>query len=219
MRGGPADDGHMADLPASVADRAADVGERITVRRVVAPLIVAPVQRQLEDPERRVMEDDAVGVGEVAVVERLAAGSDDEAADSAGAVKGAIGVLRLQALVEVLVPGEHEVRAGVVERLPEGDRLLGPAPFLARERAEQRVVPEGQGARPAVAGEIRGEPLLLRRPEAAASRYVVAVGVQRDDVPRADLEAVVAAPHAIAGATLQHAGAVEVVEVPGGAWG
>src|SRR5204863_8660101 len=103
-------------------------------------------------------------------------------------------------------------------RLPEGDRLLGPAPFLARERAEQRVVPEGQCARPRVAGEIRGEPLLLRRPEAAAPRYVVAIGVQRDNVPRADLEAVVAAPHPVARPALHYAGAGEVVEVPGGAW-
>src|SRR5205823_4866933 len=63
-----------------------------------------------------------------------------------------------------------------------------------------------------VAGEILLEPLLLGRACAAAARYHRAVRVQRDDVPGADVEAVVAGAGVPRDAA-DHPEAVEVIEV------
>ena len=49
-----------------------------------------------------------------------AAGADDELAHAAGGVGAAVGRLRREPLVDVVVAVQHDVRAGVVEGGPEG---------------------------------------------------------------------------------------------------
>src|SRR3954452_13742688 len=107
--------------------------------------------------------------------------------------------------------GEDEVGAGGVQRLPQRPRLTRPATLLGGQRAEQRVMPEGQRAVAAVPREVARQPPLLGRALVAAAGHGGARRVQGDDVPRAELEAVVATPGAVAGAAAPHAGAVEVV--------
>src|SRR5207248_9148221 len=75
-----------------------------------------------------------------------------------------------------------------------------------------RVVPEGERALVRVRDEVVAEPRLLRRAGAAAA-HLRAVGVEGDQMPCADVEAVVAL-RAIAAPARLIADAVEVVEVP-----
>src|SRR5205807_6786167 len=98
--------------------------------------------------------------------------------------EGAVGRLGGKAFVVVVVADDHQLGARGVEVAPGGarHRVHGDG-----ARAEQRVVPVGQGARPRVRGQIRLEPLLLRR-----SRPHRDVRVQGDDVPGAEVVAVVA---------------------------
>src|SRR2546421_4700882 len=76
------------------------------------------------------------------------------------------------------------------------------------------MVPHGQGAERAMRGEIRAEPLFLRRTD----RDVVAA-IEHDDVPRAQFIAVVAStPRPRHGAEIReirHAGVGLVLVVPG----
>src|SRR5581483_6853372 len=97
------------------------------------------------------------------------------------------GVLRREALVQVVVAGQHDVRAGLVERLP--DRLhLSAIAVLAR--AEARMVPVGEGTGGGMGGEVIAQPALLRRARLTAA-HLGAIAVDHDDVPRAESVAVV----------------------------
>src|SRR5438034_4711620 len=58
-------------------------------------------------------------------------------------------------------------------------------------RTEAGVMPEGEGARGGVRGQIRSQPRLLGAVPRAGTEHVGAVRVQRDDVPGTDVEAVV----------------------------
>ena len=116
-----------------------------------------------------------------------AARADNELAD-AERISGAVGVLRPESLVVVLVSAEDDIRAVVGQRLP--DRLHEGLVAVRRAGAEPRMVPVRQRAGGGVGGKIRAQPGLLRRSGAAAADGR-AVAVERDDVPRADLVAVV----------------------------
>lgn len=72
------------------------------------------------------------------------------------------------------------------------------------------MVPDGQGARRWMLGQVGLEPLFLRGASLAASD-LAAVAVDRDDVPSAEIEAVVAARRVGGGTEV-----VEVVRSPGG---
>jgi len=83
-----------------------------------------------------------------------------------------------EALVAVVVPGDYDLGAGVVQCLPQ--RLSAEIAAVGHSRAEQRLVPHRERALRRVRGEIGAEPLLLGRP--GGHRLVV---VEHDDVPRA----------------------------------
>ena len=120
-----------------------------------------------------------------------------------------VAVCGAEPLVVVVVAGEHQVGAEVVERLP--DRLHRRVAAVAAG-AEPGVVPVGQRAGSGIGREVGAEPQLLGRPGAAAADGR-AVAVDRDQVPGADVEAVVPLG-AIARRPALNADAVEVVEVP-----
>ena len=68
--------------------------------------------------------------------------------------------LGCEALVVVVVAGQHDVRARVVQGLPERcSRVAAVVPG-----AEARVVPVGERAGRWVGGEVRAQPALLAEP-------------------------------------------------------
>ena len=87
----------------------------------------------------------------------------------------------------MVVPGDHELRAGRVQGIPQRPRLLLAA--VAAARAEPRMVPVGERAALAGPGEVRPQPLLLSRPGLHAD-----IAVERDDVPAAHIVTVVPRP-------------------------
>src|SRR5207302_10680274 len=98
-------------------------------------------------------------------------------------------VLGGEALVDVVVADEDDVGSRVLERLPQRlHHRLAPDPA----GAEARVVPVGERASRPMGGEVAPEPLVLRRGGGAAAGNELAVRVEDDDVPSADLVAVVA---------------------------
>src|SRR5205814_10434184 len=107
--------------------------------------------------------------------------ADDELANAL-LVRRAVWPLRREPLVEMVVAHEYDVGAGVVERIPErahvGERLV--------TRAEQRVMPVGEGAIGRMRGEVGSEPLLLRGARVAAADRP-AGAVEHDDVPGAEV--------------------------------
>src|SRR6185295_2563177 len=76
-------------------------------------------------------------------------------------------------------------------------------------RREAGMMPVGEGASAGMSGEVRRQPLELRRAGSAAAN-IGAVRVEDDDVPGAELVAVIA-PGPLAG------GGTEIIEVTGGA--
>src|SRR5262249_40906748 len=115
---------------------------------------------------------------------------DHELADSAGTVDLPARRAGGEALVVVVVSGEDDVRPRGVEVLPEGcgDRIVP-----VETGREPRVVPVGERAPGPMRREAATKPPLLGRARPAASDRG-AVGVQRDEMPRADVEGVVPLP-------------------------
>ena len=121
----------------------------------------------------------------------LAARADDELPDPARRDRARRWRLRREALVVVVVPDEDDVGAAVVQRLPEGAKASVGAVRRptrtaggARRRACSRA---GCAARSARSHCSCGDP-------SPQPTDVVAVRVERDDVPGAEVEAVVALP-------------------------
>src|SRR2546425_11848854 len=192
-----------------VAAAGAAVGERLPRLGNELPVVAARVERQLEDAERVPVAHLTVrlrGTRDRVVV--LAAGADDELANAAGRVRCAGRRLGREALIVVVVPVEDDVCARVVEVLP--DRLHRDR-VAVLPGAEARVMPVGERARRSMSRQVSAQPRLLPRARLAAA-YSRAVAVDDDDVPGAELVAVVPAVR-------RTGGCAEVREVAGGAGG
>src|SRR5207253_11118242 len=111
------------------------------------------------------------------------AGARNDFADAEGGIDRAGGRLWREALVVVVMPIEDELCSGLVQRLPQRP---GRSVDRYGARAEQGMVPVGEGALRRVGGEIGAQPLLLGGP---CDRGGIAV--QRNDVPRAEVVAVI----------------------------
>src|SRR6187200_349860 len=151
------------------------------------PVVARRMERQLEHTEVLVVAHLAVGLDLREVVEAPAADADDELADAALGVRALLRVLLGEAFVGVVVAGEDEIGAALVERL-EDRRHRRVVAVLAR--GESRVMPHRDRARDLVRGEVLSHPLLLRRSRAATSAHPGAVAVDDDDVPLAEVVAV-----------------------------
>src|SRR5205807_10438270 len=101
--------------------------------------------------------------------------------------------LRCEALVVVLVSADHHLHAAVIQHLPGGLHAGGAA--MRRPGAEARVVDVGDRA-----GCPRGREIALQPRELSGSGGDVHPAVQGDDVPRAEVVAVVALPGLACGA-------------------
>jgi hypothetical protein len=131
------------------------------------------------------------------VAEIAASGADDEEAHPARVVALSLRIHSHKALVAVLVPSEQDVRALLIEHTPEWPHPLGVFRVAVPPRAEGWPVPVRQRAEVGMLLEIAPEPLSLR----VASLATIdspAVAVQDDDVPGAEVVAVVVA---VVGAT------------------
>src|SRR3989454_577962 len=176
-----------ASPPPSVAGPGPRVGERSPhLLRNRDELPAVGVWRQCQ------LEDTVVRAARLAVRNRgpepvgaAAACPDHELADPPRRVGSAIRGLECEALVVVLVSRQDHVRPGLVQRLPQRLRLRLAA--VGRARAETGVMPIGERADLRVRGEVGTEPALL-----GGARAHVQIRVQRDDVPGAEIVAVVA---------------------------
>ena len=185
----------------SVAGRAPGVAERLTGIRDELPLVARVPQGELQHAVGAVVAHLAVRGDRDEVHQACAPGADDEFPDPVGRVDSAARRLRREPLVVVIVPHHHHFRPGLVQCLPQRSRADRPTP--AYPRGEERLVPDGERALLRAGGEIGAEPLLLVRTR--GHRLVV---VQRDDVPGAQIVAVVTG-------FLVSGGSPEVAEVTG----
>src|SRR4051812_7660247 len=126
----------------SVAGRGSGVAE-VAARRDEVPVVACFVEAESDDPEAPCGAKLAV---RTAVEERPllgAAGPHDELPDPAVAVLMPGRILRREPLVVVIVAVHDQVRAGRIERLPEGLDRLG---IAVDAGAEPRVVPDRERA-------------------------------------------------------------------------
>src|SRR5690606_3453026 len=165
----------------SPARRLALVAHR-AVGRDEGPAVGVLVQLELQHAGGAVDPALAVGLDAVERAQVRAAGADHELADAVG-VGVAVGVLRREALVVVVVAGEREVDARLVSHPPE---LAQVAVAAVRPGAEAGMVPVRDGAGRGVRGEVGREPR-----ELLGAGLDVDLAVQRDDVPGAEVVAVV----------------------------
>ena len=124
-------------------------------------------------------------------------------------VHRAVAVQRREALVVVAVTRQQDLRLGVLEGLPERLHEVVAAVVAG---AVARVVPVGERAVGRVRRQVRPQPALLLG--AGRAGHARAVRVECDQVPCAQVEAVVALAARARGA-VGDAGAVEVVEIAG----
>jgi hypothetical protein len=165
----------------------AGIGEALSGFGDEFPIVGGRVQRELEDAE-------SVGVAGFAGAQRnderamiSSAGADDEFADAVRGVGLAVGVLRSEALVVVIVAGEDERGVRGVQIVPERFRVG--IPSIRAARAEERLVPVGQRASGGMRLQILLQPFFLWRADAAAAGGL-ALAVEHHDVPRAQVVAV-----------------------------
>src|SRR5256886_10114636 len=150
--------------------------------------IAAVVERQLQHAEAGVVADLAVGDRRPERIPLFAAaGPGDELANAPHRIGDTGGFLRSEALVVVLVSAAHLLHAAVIHHLPGGLHAGGAA--MRRPGAEARVVDVGDRA-----GRPRGREIALQPRELSGSGGDVHPTVQGDDVPRAEVVAVVALP-------------------------
>ena len=174
------------------------------------PVVRGLVQPQLEHAVGDVVAHLAVRGCRAEGAELRTAGADNDLAHAVRCIGLAACVLGCEALVVVVVADEQQLDAVVVEGLPE--RLERRDSRSARTRAPARTVPHCHNVLRRAPGEIRPQPLLLRRC-AAAGQIEVALAVEDDDMPVvADVVAVIALV-AVARRPGEVADAVEVVEV------
>src|SRR5258708_9475921 len=173
----------------SVARAAAGIGETLPCFGNELPVISVGLERELQDAEGSRIAQFAVGLWRAERAVILAAGANDKFADAARRIGRAIGRLRGEAFVIVIMAGDHDIGVGFVESLEE--RLNGEVVAVGAAGTEERLMPISKCTGGGVRGEIGAQPFLLRRTGFAAAD-VLALAVQHDDVPRSEVVAVVA---------------------------
>src|SRR5213593_312548 len=98
--------------------------------------------------------------------------------------------LRRKAFVVVLMSADHHVRSLCVEIVPKGLRP-GRVPVRC-PRGKERVVPDGEGTGRRVCREVGAKPLFLTRAVITRDLLAVVVGIKNDDMPGAQIVAVIA---------------------------
>src|SRR5207244_12739678 len=195
---------HICHSIASMTRAAARVGGGLARDGDELPGVRPVRQAELEhavyaaDPSFAVRDDQRVGT-----VETAATGPHDDLPDAVR-IRGASRVLGREPLVVLHVRVDDQLGPGGVEIVPE--RLHGPRWGEGRRgrRVEARVVEQRQLALLGARREVRLEPRLLRRADGRG--HVGVVAVQYDDMPGAEVVAVVA----LAGRASRGAEVIEV---------
>src|SRR5581483_10235054 len=191
-----------------VAGPGAGIGERLAGHGDEVPVVAPGTERE---PQHAVGGRPDLAVG-LRSAEGVGAGTprpDGDLPDTEGRVGGAVGALRREALVDVLVAVEDEFGAVVVEGVPQRTDLEVVA--VAGPGVEPGMVPDGHGAPGRAGSEIGPQPALLGAARLAATDRR-AVAVEDDHVPGAEVVAVPPLPRRPGHRT-------EVAEVPGGVGG
>src|SRR5579859_5717326 len=162
----------------------------------VLPVVGIPAQRQLHHSIGCVVAHLAVGLdGAIRRLVVIAASSDDEFPDALR-IRLLLGILGGESFVDVIVAVKHQLNAKGVEVVPEGlqRRMVEVSPG-----GKTGLMPEGERAEITICCQITQEPLLLRASgTTAANTGLVAFAVESDDMPVAEIEAVIA-PGRVAG--------------------
>src|ERR1700732_887869 len=125
----------------------------------------------------------------------LAACAHDEFTNAMGRVSPTVRILRREPFIIMIVAVKNQRGVSGVEVLPEGLNLRIISMFCAGTEKGLMPVCETTGGRMCL--QICAQPVLFRRTGLAATDFC-ALTVQHDDVPRADLVAVIA-PARVAG--------------------
>src|SRR3990170_261902 len=149
----------LNSLQPLVTVSAAGVGERLACLGHKLSVVARAAQRQLEDAERIGVADVAVGLDGAEPAEARPAGADDEFADAGHRVRVAVPILGSKPLIVVVVAAQDNLRADIIESLP--DRLHGRGVAVVAG-AKPRMMPVGRGAGRRVSAEVGAQPLLLR---------------------------------------------------------
>ena len=165
-----------------MAGRRARIRELGTRDRDELPGIAPRRERELQDAVH-LRPHQAVGCDRVERPRAEAARADDELPDPLRGVEGGRGRLRREPFVVARVRVEHHVRVRRVQVVPQREDRGADG---GRTRIERRQVPVGECALRRVGAQVRLEPQLLRRARRRGDR-----AVQRDDVPRAQVVAVI----------------------------
>src|SRR5262245_7676232 len=118
------------------------------------------------------------------------AGAGNNLSNAVVLVERSGGCLRGEALVIVFVSVNDKVSAGRVECVPKRLDILSAAVNMAR--TEERVVPDRNGTHVTVRRQVRSKPRHLRRAGIAKDEMTMIASVEDDDVPGADIVAVIA---------------------------
>src|SRR5215211_967361 len=170
-----------------MAAGAARVLEGTTLGRQNAPAVAGRTQLEFEEAEAVAVASLAAGKRRAERVVALAAGADDELPHPPGRIQPTQGVERGEALVVMFVSHQHDLGAGLIQRRPQTPD--GRVAAMGGAGTEARVVPERQRAAGRVGGQIGPQPALLLR-TGLATADLVAVGVERDQMPASEVEAV-----------------------------
>ena len=117
----------------------------------------------------------------------LATGAHNKLPNTAHRISIAIGILRSEPFVIVVVAVNDHIGIGIVQRLKE--RLDFQVIAMLSARAEQRLVKVRKGASLRMTGQIGAQPFLFTR-RCVASADFDALAVQRDNVPGTKVVAV-----------------------------
>lgn len=173
---------------ALVAGAAAGIGEGFPFLRNELPVVAAGFQSELQNSKSCCVANLAVGLGSAKGAVIFPAGADDEFANAANRIGRAVGRLGSEALVVVVVASDDYVGVRGVERIPK--RFHRQIVAMSAAGTEKGFVPVSQSASDWVRVKIGAKPLFLRR-SGVASANVFAFAVYNDDVPRAEIVAVV----------------------------
>lgn len=175
-----------------VADAIPGIAESAAGHRNEFPTIFSGRQRQLQDAIGSVVADFAVGFG---VAERGVAAPSSADNDFTDAVLG-IGVtfrvLWGESLIGMFVASKNQIGVNFVQVLLEGTKLRMLGMFGKESAAEQRVMSIGKSAGIGMRGEVVLQPGFFGRPLPAAAQFPrPAIGIENDDVPCAEVIAVI----------------------------
>src|SRR6267143_3001397 len=171
-----------------MAGPAARIPERRPCDGNELPRIAAVVKRQLQHAEAGVVADLTVGNRRPERIPLFAAAGPREVlAHATHRIRDTGGRLRCEALVGVLVSADHQLHAAIIQHLPGGLHARGAA--MRSAGAEARVVDVGDRA-----GRPRSGEIALQPRELSGSGRDVYPAVEGDDVPRAEVVAVIALP-------------------------